>query len=76
MLHQFLAKAAPFVLALFCMSASGADKDLISTLYHADFVEYDEDQKDKFTLDGELGVIFASGNTNATSSSSPTCARS
>ncbi|MFC3200521.1 YdiY family protein [Alteromonas oceani] len=67
MLHQFLMKAAPLVLALFCMSASGADKDLISTLYHADFVEYDEDQKDKFTLDGELGVIFASGNTNATS---------
>ena len=42
MLHQFLAKAAPFVLALFCRSASGADKDLISTLYHADFVEYDD----------------------------------
>lgn len=67
MLHQALAKAAPLILALFCMSASAADKDLISTLYHADFVEYDEEEKDKFTLDGELGVIFASGNTNATS---------
>ncbi|WP_229680937.1 DUF481 domain-containing protein [Alteromonas lipolytica] len=49
------------------MSTSAADKDLISTLYHADFVEYDEEQDDTFTLDGELGVIFASGNTNATS---------
>lgn len=67
MLYHLIAKAALLTLALFCMSAVAADKDLISTLYHADFVEYDEDQKDTFSLDGELGIIFASGNTNATS---------
>lgn len=67
MLLQFFRKAASLILALFCVSVSAADNDLISTLYHADFVGYDEDENNKFTLDGELGVIFASGNTNATS---------
>ena len=55
------------LLALFCVSTFAADKDLISTLYHADFVDYDEEEINTFTLDGELGVIFAAGNTNATS---------
>ncbi|MDC8830190.1 DUF481 domain-containing protein [Alteromonas gilva] len=44
-----------------------ADKDLIRTLYHADFLDYDDEIEDTFSLDGELGVIFATGNTNATS---------
>lgn len=54
-------------LSLCSYTTIAADKDLISTLYHADFVEYDDAPTNRFTLDGELGVIVASGNTNATS---------
>lgn len=66
MLHRFFVSAMLACLSL-CSFKAAADKDLISTLYHADFVEYDDTPKDRFTLDGELGVIVASGNTNATS---------
>ncbi|MFS1703600.1 DUF481 domain-containing protein [Aestuariibacter sp. GS-14] len=66
MVHRIILSA---LISLICSSfcANAADKDLIRTLYHADFVEYDEEPKDRFTLDGQLGIIFSSGNTNATS---------
>ena len=66
MVHRIIVSAL-VSLVLSSFSANAADKDLIRTLYHADFVEYDDEPKDRFTLDGELGVIFASGNTNASS---------
>ncbi|WP_232362649.1 DUF481 domain-containing protein [Salinimonas chungwhensis] len=44
-----------------------ADKNLIQTLYHTEF-QYNQDNREEiFTLDGEIGVLNASGNTDATS---------
>jgi hypothetical protein len=42
-------------------------KDLIRTLYHADFTPDTDDEIPRFTLDGELGVLLNSGNTSAAS---------
>lgn len=53
---------------LVCHSAAVAsDRNLIQTLYHADFVADADDDVPGFSLDGELGVLAATGNTHATS---------
>lgn len=54
----------PFIASF---TANAAGRDLINTLYHADFVQYEDEEEEQFSLDGELGVIVSSGNTNATS---------
>lgn len=46
--------------------ASAATRDLIDTLYSADFDSENENKK-AFKLDGELGVLASTGNTNANS---------
>lgn len=48
-------------------SAVAADKNLIQTLYHSDFTYQQGESEELFTLDGELGILNASGNTDATS---------
>lgn len=42
-------------------------KDLIRTLYHADFTPDTDDEIPRFRLDGELGVLINTGNTSAAS---------
>lgn len=48
-----------------CFSAHA--RDLIETLYHADFTPDADDEVPRFTLDGELGVLVNTGNTSAAS---------
>ncbi|MHC6646158.1 DUF481 domain-containing protein [Alteromonas sp. HB246098] len=48
-----------------CFSAHA--RDLIETLYHADFTPDADDEIPRFTLDGELGVLLNTGNTSAAS---------
>lgn len=48
-------------------NASASDRNLIQTLYHADFVHDADDDVPHFSLDGEVGVLAATGNTHATS---------
>ena len=43
------------------------DRDLIRTLYHAEFSSYTEDEVPRFKLDGELGMLINTGNTSAAS---------
>jgi len=50
-----------------CASSVAADRDLIRTLYHADFASYSDEELPRFELDGELGVLINSGNTSAAS---------
>lgn len=40
-------------------------RDLIQTLYHADYTPDADDEIPRFTLDGELGVLLNTGNTSA-----------
>lgn len=44
-----------------------ADKNLIQTLYHTEFTFNQDEAEELFSLDGEIGVLNASGNTDATS---------
>ncbi len=44
-----------------------AAQDLIQTLYHAELTQQEETTSPAFTLDGELGVLVATGNTSAAS---------
>jgi putative salt-induced outer membrane protein len=55
--------------ALMCAAggAKATDRDLIQTLYHADFTQSVDDEIPRFNLDGELGVLVNTGNTSATS---------
>ena len=57
------------VCGLFFFSAPlfAEDRDLIRTLYHAEFTQFNEDDKPGFSLDGELGVLVNTGNTSAAS---------
>lgn len=48
-------------------NAFAVDRDLISTVYHADIADEPQKPKKKFSLDGELGAIVSSGNTDASS---------
>ena len=69
MLNPFITR---FLVAAACVSGSltsaeAADKNLIQTLYHSDFGEVGDGGQPRFTLDGELGLLAAKGNTNANS---------
>ena len=44
-----------------------ADRDLIQTLYHADFTPDTDDEVPRFSLNGELGILSNTGNTSAAS---------
>ena len=69
MLNPFTARLL-VVVALFSGSITGAmaaDRNLIQTLYHSDFDEVGDGGQPRFTLDGEVGLLSASGNTNANS---------
>ncbi|GGW93916.1 DUF481 domain-containing protein [Alteromonas halophila] len=56
------------VLALLLVSGQvSAAQDLIQTLYHAELDQDEENPVPHFTLDGELGVLVATGNTSAAS---------
>ena len=57
------------VVGVLCLSvcASAHARDLIETLYHADFTPDTDDEIPRFTLDGELGVLVNTGNTSAAS---------
>ena len=56
------------LLVLIMMSSKAlASQDLIQTLYHAEFTEEEDEPVPEFTLDSELGVIVATGNTSAAS---------
>ncbi|QJR79995.1 DUF481 domain-containing protein [Alteromonas pelagimontana] len=48
-------------------SAWADDRNLIQTLYHSEFQAYADDGEPSFSLDGELGILAATGNTNASS---------
>lgn len=51
-------------------SKAQASQDLIQTLYHAEFTQEEDDDGEPvpdFTLDSELGVLVATGNTSAAS---------
>ena len=56
-------------IAVVCLGvcASVKARDLIETLYHADFTPDTDDEIPRFTLDGELGVLVNTGNTSAAS---------
>ncbi|WP_218310046.1 DUF481 domain-containing protein [Alteromonas antoniana] len=58
-------------LAFACLAfhavANASDRNLIQTLYHADFVPDADDDVPHFSLDGELGILAATGNTDTTS---------
>lgn len=58
-----------FCSALLCVTyaANATDRDLIQTLYHADFTQNVDDEIPRFNLDGELGVLVNTGNTSAAS---------
>lgn len=45
--------------------AYAADKNLIQTLYHTDFTYRQDEEEDLFSLDGEVGVLNSTGNTDA-----------
>ncbi|AXR07462.1 DUF481 domain-containing protein [Salinimonas sediminis] len=53
------------VIACGSVPSYAADKNLIQTLYHTDFTYNQNEQEDLFSLDGELGVLNATGNTDA-----------
>jgi len=53
--------------ALAVPQAFAADRNLIQTLYHIDYVPDTDETIPRFNLDGELGVLAATGNTTATS---------
>lgn len=55
--------------SLLCMSTGvfATDRDLIRTLYHADFSPSTDDKIPHFSLDGELGALVNTGNTSAAS---------
>ncbi|WP_218354067.1 DUF481 domain-containing protein [Alteromonas lipotrueiana] len=44
-----------------------ADKNLIQTLYHTDFTYRQDENEELFSLDGELGILNSTGNTDAVS---------
>jgi putative salt-induced outer membrane protein YdiY len=50
-----------------CVCAPASARDLIQTLYHADFTPDTDDEIPRFTLDGELGILVNTGNTSAAS---------
>jgi putative salt-induced outer membrane protein YdiY len=56
---------ACFLFGCFCTPLYA--KDLIRTLYHAEYTPDTDDEIPRFTLDGELGVLLNSGNTSAAS---------
>ena len=58
--------------AVFCLlgistAVFATERDLIQTLYHADFTPDTDDEVPRFSLDGELGLLANSGNTSAAS---------
>ena len=57
------------VCCLFSISTAvfAADRDLIQTLYHADFTPDTDDEVPRFSLNGELGILSNTGNTSAAS---------
>jgi putative salt-induced outer membrane protein YdiY len=69
MLHRLLIVpvSSAILLLLGSHDVYASSRDLISSVYNADFVEYKDIEDARFSLDGELGVIVSSGNTNAKS---------
>lgn len=67
MQYQFVTRiwVASFIVLGFLFPAMANDRNLIQTLYHAEFVPDAEDDAQEFSLDGELGMLFATGNTAA-----------
>ncbi|BFT29496.1 DUF481 domain-containing protein [Alteromonas sp. D210916BOD_24] len=57
------------VIAIACSSVcfNAHARDLIRTLYHADFSPDTDDEIPRFSLDGELGLLINTGNTSAAS---------
>ena len=47
--------------------AFATGRDLIQTLYHADYVPDADDEIPRFSMDGELGILINTGNTSASS---------
>lgn len=67
MLNPFRTRLLVFICLLSnALPVVAADRNLIKTLYHSDFDMNGEEGKPRFTLDGEVGIINASGNTNTT----------
>ncbi|NMH59177.1 DUF481 domain-containing protein [Alteromonas ponticola] len=53
----------------FCLlpdAQAAKDRNLISTLYHPDMIPDVDEEAPHFTLDGEVGILFATGNSDAT----------
>lgn len=48
-------------------NALAGDRNLIQTLYHVDYVPDSDEVLPRVSLDGELGMLVATGNTNAAS---------
>lgn len=67
MLNTFFRVWILLALASVSFSTLATDRDLIQTLYHADFTPDTDDEIPRFTLDGELGVLVNTGNTSAAS---------
>lgn len=67
MFNKLVFRITLFGIACFCASFTVHAKDLIQTLYHADFSSDTDDEIPRFNLDGELGVLINTGNTSAAS---------
>ena len=67
MLNTFSRGWLFFTLMSVSFGALATDRDLIQTLYHADFTPDTDDEIPRFSLDGELGVLVNTGNTSAAS---------
>ena len=65
MQNQSKSRLLVLSLCVFSSSVAAADKNLIQTLYHTEFLYNQPEEEDIFTLDGEVGVLNATGNTNA-----------
>ncbi|MCW8107098.1 DUF481 domain-containing protein [Alteromonas ponticola] len=69
MQDSFAIRLVAFTMLSFCLlpSAQAAkDRNLIRTLYHPDMIPDVDEEAPHFTMDGEVGILFATGNSDST----------
>ncbi|MCW8091589.1 DUF481 domain-containing protein [Alteromonas sp. ASW11-130] len=70
MQNSFAIRLMVFMLLFLCVHSHAQakkERSLISTLYHPDVIPDVDEEAPHFTLDGQLGVLFATGNSASTS---------